>query len=79
MVPEWMSSALCATFPHLLWIAEPENTSDAARASMRLICGLCPVAAECRSSVEETSVVSGFWAGRDRTPQLQAEMTEGAA
>jgi hypothetical protein len=79
MLPRWMSAALCAQFPDLLWIAEPDRTSHAARTSMRLVCCLCPVQAECRAYVEERGIVSGFWAGSDRSPTAHAEREDGAA
>ena len=79
MVPFWMSQGLCGTFASLPWIAESEARSPAATAAMELVCHLCPVRVECEKYVDSTHVVSGFWAGRDRTPDSVDARRDGAA
>ena len=79
MVPAWMSQALCGAFPTLPWIAELQDCSAAARASMQLVCGLCPVRSHCAEYVDTEPVVSGFWAGEHRTDQAAAARSDGAA
>ena len=78
-MPAWMRRALCAAFPTLPWIAEPQQTSSKALEAMGLVCGICPVQVECRAFVEHTSVTSGFWAGADRSEPGRPVDEDGAA
>ena len=75
----WMSEALCAAFVNLPWIAEPEDSSASARRSMGLVCDLCPVRSECSEYVRDEHIVSGFWAGADRSEQDPWSRSGGAA
>lgn len=79
MVPVWMSQALCDAFPTLPWIAEPQDCSTAASASMQLVCGLCPVRPDCIEYVDAQHIVSGFWAGEHRTEPAASMRSDGAA
>lgn len=79
MSGNWRASALCALFPELPWIAEPQDRSEAAEAALRSVCGGCPVRLECTSYVERAGIVSGFWAGQDRTPASDVSRSGGAA
>ena len=74
----WRHQALCAAFSGLPWIAEPEDCSSAAERAMQCVCGACPVRAECEAYVDRAGIVSGFWAGRDRTA-VELSETGGAA
>ena len=78
-MPVWMSQALCGAFPTLPWIADPQDCSTAARASMQLVCGLCPVRAHCAEYVASEHIVSGFWAGEHRSDPAASARSDGAA
>lgn len=75
----WKRAAQCSLVPELPWIAEPQNRSEVAEAMMRGVCRACSARADCEAYVERTGVVSGFWAGRDRTPRPEASEEGGAA
>ena len=64
----WHGEALCRLFSNLPWIEEPERVTDSAAASMGVVCDVCPVRRACEDYVADHEVLSGFWAGRDRTP-----------
>ena len=76
---EWQLEALCALFPDLPWITEPSERPQAAVAAMTTVCAACPVYAACESYVVRTGIVSGFWAGEDRTPSSGLSSSGGAA
>lgn len=76
-MPAWMDRALCASFHSMPWIGEPEDRSTATTRAMAAVCSACPVEDECARYVEAGLITSGFWAGRDRTPETQLE--DGAA
>lgn len=67
-MPAWMARALCASFPAMPWIAEPEDRSVATERAMAAVCTACPVQRACADYVETRGVTAGFWAGCDRTP-----------
>jgi len=68
MDSDWRAHALCPHFPRLPWINEPEDQAVAAVRAMTVVCLACPVTERCARYVVEAGIVSGFWAGRDRTP-----------
>lgn len=76
-MPAWTARALCAAFPTMPWVVEPEQRSVAAERALGVVCVACPVSKECAAYVESRDVCSGFWAGMDRTPRV--ELDEGAA
>ena len=77
-MPTWMTRALCAVFPTLPWLAEPEDRSAAAERSLRTVCSLCPVASDCAAYVGRRHITSGYWASADRTPN-EPQSSSGAA
>ena len=68
MHSDWRAHTLCRHFPRLPWIAEPEDQAGGAVRAMTVVCLACPVTQRCAQYVVEAGIVSGFWAGRDRTP-----------
>lgn len=68
MDSDWPANSLCQHFPSLPWIAEPEDQLVSAVRAMTVVCLACPVTEQCARYVVEAEIVSGFWAGRDRTP-----------
>lgn len=79
MSAPWQLDALCALFPDLPWLAEPEDRSRAAIAAMSTICAACPVRRSCEAYVDRANIVGGFWAGEDRTPLSNLSSSDGAA
>jgi hypothetical protein len=79
MGDDWRSGALCRHFLGMPWLAEPEDLSPSSEAALRAVCMACPVQSDCEAYVERYGIVSGFWAGRDRTPDAQATTRGGAA
>jgi hypothetical protein len=79
MSDDWRSEALCRQFSSMPWLVEPDRRSLSSKASMRVVCRACPVRSECEAYVERYAIISGFWAGRDRTPDTQATSRGGAA
>jgi len=79
MDSDWRAHALCSHFPGLPWIAEPEDQAVAAVRGMTVVCLACPVTERCARYVVEAEIVSGFWAGSDRTPTRAAHNAGGAA
>lgn len=75
----WMRSALCRCFPDLPWIEEPHRRSRAGEVVLESVCGACSVHSECRAYVERVDIVSGYWAGEDRTPPSELSDSGGAA
>ena len=47
--------------------------------AMRTVCDACPVERECAAFVQTEGIVSGFWAGRARTPSGSGAGTGDAA
>ena len=76
---DWMDAALCRHFPGQPWIAEPEARSTASEAAMGAVCQSCAVFERCQKYVDRVGIVSGFWAGSDRTPADSASDVGGAA
>ncbi len=72
-----MQQSVCATFPTMPWVVEPEQRSVGAERAMGVVCVACPVSQECAEYVERLAICSGFWAGADRTPSSDPD--EGAA
>jgi hypothetical protein len=79
MSEPWMTGALCAWFPSDQWIVEPEDRSAAAEAALRAVCRACRVRVDCEAFVSREGIVSGFWAGLDRSPQDEPARADGAA
>jgi hypothetical protein len=79
MSDHWRSGALCRHFSSMPWLVEPDRRSSGSEASMRAVCRACPVRPACEAYVERYGIISGFWAGRDRTPDEQAANQGGAA
>jgi hypothetical protein len=79
-MPEpWMTVALCAWSPSDQWIVEPENRSAASQAALGAVCRACRVEVACEAYVAREGIVSGFWAGLDRSPQEEPARADGAA
>lgn len=66
---EWMNDALCARNPGLGWLNDPEFVGLGEEATMSVICGRCPVLADCEAYVQAADITGGFWAGHHRTPE----------
>ena len=79
MSGQWMTEALCAWVPSDQWIVEPENRSAASLAALGAVCRACRVQVDCEACVAREGIVSGFWAGLDRSPQDEAARADGAA
>jgi hypothetical protein len=79
MSEPWMAEALCAFFPSDQWIVEPEDRSAAAEAALGAVCRACGVRVDCEAYVVREGIVSGFWAGLDRSPQDEPARADGAA
>lgn len=79
MDEHWMTQALCRHFPQMPWIVEPEQRPRTAVAAMSAGCLACAVRSDCESFVDRKQIVSGFWAGADRTPEAHASRSGGAA
>ena len=69
----WRAGALCRAFPGLPWIVEPHDRSGAATRALEAVCAACPVLPDCGEYVDSRQITSGFWAGRDRTPDTELE------
>lgn len=68
----WTAEALCREFPNLPWLAEPEDRRSSAETAMRVVCGACPVFADCADFVRRCRITAGFWAGRGREPEAES-------
>ena len=68
MIAGWRARALCALFPDLPWIAEPDERDVASVRAMEAVCDACPVHRDCGAFADRYEVTAGFWAGKDRTP-----------
>lgn len=75
-MPDWRARALCAAFPAMPWISEPEDRSVAVERAMAAVCTACPVQLECAAYVDRNGICAGFWAGRDQSP---SRVRDGAA
>ena len=70
---DWAAAATCKqSRPDELFVRGAEQHKA------KTVCGACPVRVECEAYVDRAGIVSGFWAGRDRTPVDLTE-TGGAA
>jgi hypothetical protein len=79
MSEQWMAEALCSWFPSDQWIVEPEDRSAASEEALRAVCRACRVEVDCEAYVAREGIVSGFWAGLDRSPQDEPVRADGAA
>jgi len=79
MTESWMSEALCRHFPTPTWIVEPEGRTPASTAALTAVCLSCPVRPACAGYVLRKGIVSGFWAGTDRSPSKVIDRADGAA
>jgi hypothetical protein len=79
MSDHWRSEALCRHFSAMPWLEDPEDRSWSVEAAMEAVCRACPVRPDCETYVTRYGIVSGFWAGRDRTPDAEATSHGGAA
>ena len=79
IVEDWMDLSLCRRFPALPWIAEPGGCKPAVTSAMGAVCLACTVRLECESFVGREGIISGFWAGQDRTPESEESSQGGAA
>lgn len=68
---EWIARAACATRLDLPWTRDESDVSAWQALSMQLVCGACPVLAECLAAVEGLDVTGGWWAGQDRDPHQE--------
>lgn len=66
---EWRDQALCLRFADLPWITDPQHRSISAVRAMEGVCGACPVILDCDDFARSHRITSGFYAGKDRTPQ----------
>ncbi|GGD12651.1 WhiB family transcriptional regulator [Nocardioides daphniae] len=73
MNDDWRDHALCRRFPDLPWIAEPQDRSEGAQQALEAVCRACPVADACADFASHHRVTSAFYAGRDRTPEVEAK------
>ena len=79
MSEPWMTEALCSWFPTDQWIVEPADRSAASEAALGAVCRACAVRADCEAYVGRAGIVSGFWAGLDRSPHEAPARADGAA
>ena len=79
MSEPWMTEALCSWFPIVQWIVEPADRSTASEAALGAVCRACSVRADCEAFVGRAGIVSGFWAGLDRSPVEASARADGAA
>ena len=70
----WRDRALCAAFPGLPWVLEPERVPESTRRSMVVVCAACPVFADCVAEVRASGVTAGFWAGPFRHDPAELEL-----
>jgi hypothetical protein len=67
---DWLRSAACATRPGLPWTEDTDTVPEVAVEQMKAVCMACPVRSLCDLYVVALDVSGGFWAGRDRDPEL---------
>ena len=79
MSEPWMAWALCSWFPSDQWIVEPADRSAASQEALGAFCRACAVQADCEAYVGRAAIVSGFWAGLDRSAHEAADRADGAA
>lgn len=68
MAASWQCAALCQSYPDFPWISDADRVTPVETVLMETVCAACPVVFECGDYADCEGVVSGFWAGRDRTP-----------
>ena len=79
MSEPWMAWARYSWFPTVQWIVEPADRSAASEAALGAVCRACSVRADCEAFVGRAGIVSGFWAGLDRSPHEAPARADGAA
>lgn len=65
-----LTGAACVSAPGLPWTTDTDEVPDVVVDQMRDVCMACPVRAWCDAQATYLDVTGGFWAGRDRDPEL---------
>lgn len=65
---QWTARAACASRLDLPWTLDAAAVTPWQAATMRAVCGDCPVLFDCLAAVDDLAVTGGWWAGADRDP-----------
>lgn len=63
----WMARGTCVVRCELPWTTDEHLVDPDDAATMRAICGHCPVMRECGLAVRTWRIRGGWWAGHDRS------------